>query len=61
MFFPSPDGPQRDRVGLRGDGPRAEGGAPVHPQHREADQEGRLQRAARAEVHLEVTIAFMFT
>lgn len=46
---------QPDRgVGLRPDGPRAAGGARLHPQHGEADQESRLQRAVHPEVHPQV-------
>lgn len=49
---------QPDRgVGLRPDGPRATGGARLHPQHGETDQEGWLQRAAHPEVHPQVPIA----
>lgn len=51
---PPPDGQPNRGVGLRPDGPGAAGGAHLHSEFGETDQESRLQRAAHPEVHPEV-------
>ena len=38
-------------VGLHTNGSCAARGTPVHPQHRQTDQEGWLQRAPHPEIH----------
>lgn len=48
---PRSDGQPNRGVGLRPDGPGAAGGAHLHSEFGETDQEGRLQRAAHPEVH----------
>lgn len=50
----SSDGEPSHRVWLHADGSSLEGGANVHPEHRQADQEDGLQCAAHPEVYIEV-------